>query len=153
MPPLKFAVLISIDGALTCNWLQTAVTPTRSFADRHEPVRRVAVQRRQRDVFAHREIHHKARGPSILRDEEQTLTNRRRRVGDLNRRPVQEHSSGERPLDAEDRLRDFRPPGADQTGNAEDFTAADPERDRLLRVAPGAQALDPEALIPAGDAA
>src|SRR5207342_3163762 len=35
--------------------------------------------------------------------------------------------------------------------NAEDFTAADPERDRLLRVAPGAQALDPEALIPAGD--
>ena len=90
-------------------------------------MRGVSVQRGKRHVFAHREIHHQARGPSILRDEEQTLTDRGRRVGDLNRRAIQENSSGERPLDAEDRLRHFRSPRADQTGKAEDLTATHPE--------------------------
>ena len=52
--------------------------------------------------------------------------------------------SGDRRLDAEDRLRDFRPAGADQTGHPEDLAAADGERHGVLRISPGSQPVDAE---------
>jgi hypothetical protein len=105
------------------------------------------VQGREGHVFADGKIDHKTCGPPILRDEEDTVANRRRRVGDLNCRSVYENLSGERRLNAEDRLRDFRPPGSDETGNAEDLTATYSKRHCFVRVAPGAQTLNPEELI------
>ena len=73
----RWRLLTSIDGALTCNCRHTAPTRSRSFARRHEPVRRVAAQRRERHVFAHREVHHEAGGPAILGDEKHAVANRR----------------------------------------------------------------------------
>ena len=63
--------------------------------------------------------------------------------------PARLHGSGDRRFDAEDRQRDFRPAGADQTGHAENLAAADGERHGMLRIAPGAQPVDPEVLAAA----
>ena len=61
LPPLSVAVSTSIDGALTCNCPHTAATAARSRAPGDQPVRRVAVERRQRHVLADREL--RRRGP------------------------------------------------------------------------------------------
>ena len=85
--------------------------------------RRANAQRRS-DVFAHRPARNQSQVSAVLWNQTESFAYRFLRRRDFQLFAIERGAATERRLDPEQSLRDLRAPGADQSGDAEDFAAS-----------------------------